>query len=227
MDRNFNQAVDINGDLTIDGDLTVSGNMNGNIIANELTETAIATLINLFLPVGTYLENENASFNPNTLYPGTTWVAESGYFHFSAGTAANPVYLLTEDTTFQSGKTYYTLSGGTYTAATVTVGNAVTANTYYERITGGKTGGEATHTLTVEEMPEHFHKRIIDEDTGGYVGRGHDSDNTEVGFRVEGAITSASSDQVGGYFITSNTGGSLPHNNIPPYIAVYRWKRTA
>lgn len=217
MNREFNQDVNVNGNL----------NVSDTITAKALSSELLSSLIDMFLPIGTYIENINSAFNTNTVYPGTTWVAESGYFHFSAGTVANPVYLLTEDTTFQSGKTYYTLSGGTYTAATVTVGNAVTANTYYERITGGKTGGEATHTLTVEELPEHFHKRIIDEDTGGYVGRGHDADNTEVGFRVEGAITSASSDQVGGYFITSNTGGSLPHNNIPPYIAVYRWKRTA
>lgn len=50
-------------------------------------------------------------------------------------------YVLTEDTTFVSEKTYYTRSGsGTtaspyeYTVATVTVGASVTANTYYEQM---------------------------------------------------------------------------------------------
>lgn len=42
-------------------------------------------------------------------------------------------YALTEDTTFQAGKTYYTKDGDTYTAATVTVGDPVTADTYYEQ----------------------------------------------------------------------------------------------
>ena len=40
-------------------------------------------------------------------------------------------YGLTSDETFQAGKTYYTESGGEYTQATVTTGEAVPANTYY------------------------------------------------------------------------------------------------
>ena len=27
--------------------------------------------------------------------------------------------------------------------------------------------------------------------------------------------------------IVQNTGGSQPHNNIPPYLAVFIWKRTS
>lgn len=41
-------------------------------------------------------------------------------------------YILTEDTTFQDGKTYYTLVGTTYSEATVTVGDTIPSNTYYE-----------------------------------------------------------------------------------------------
>ena len=44
-------------------------------------------------------------------------------------------YALTADTTFQEGKTYYTKDGDTYTAATVTVGEPVTPETYYEQST--------------------------------------------------------------------------------------------
>ena len=46
--------------------------------------------------------------------------------------AAEKAYALTEDETFQSGKTYYTKSGDVYTEASVTEGEAVTPNTYYE-----------------------------------------------------------------------------------------------
>lgn len=42
-------------------------------------------------------------------------------------------YALTADTAFQEGKTYYTTDGDTYTAATVTVGDPVTLETYYEQ----------------------------------------------------------------------------------------------
>lgn len=45
--------------------------------------------------------------------------------------AADFGYKLTEDTTFVSGVTYYTKSGDNFTKATVTVGNAVAADTYY------------------------------------------------------------------------------------------------
>ena len=45
-------------------------------------------------------------------------------------------YILTEDTTFSGDKTYYTYDSGEdeYTAATVTTGATVPANTYYEKL---------------------------------------------------------------------------------------------
>lgn len=41
-------------------------------------------------------------------------------------------FALTSDATFTADKTYYTLTDGKYTAATVTTGDPVTADTYYE-----------------------------------------------------------------------------------------------
>ncbi len=61
---------------------------------------------------------------------------------------AAAVYKLTEDTTFVSGKTYYTKSGDTYTVATVTAGESVTANTYYELVSGE---GKEINFLCVEK----------------------------------------------------------------------------
>lgn len=48
----------------------------------------------------------------------------------------NNKYIKTTDLTFVSGKDYYTLSNGTYSKATVTVGAAVSSNTYYELMQG-------------------------------------------------------------------------------------------
>ena len=47
--------------------------------------------------------------------------------------AAETQFDLTMDTEFQSGKTYYTKKGSSYTAATVTVGGTIPPDTYYEK----------------------------------------------------------------------------------------------
>ena len=73
----------------------------------------------------------------------------------------------------------------------------------------GATGGEATHTLTVDEMPKHTHGSI-------YTG----SSGTKNLPWLSG--TGSNLAYVGGY-----TGGDAAHNNMPPYLAVYMWKRTA
>ena len=81
-----------------------------------------------------------------------------------------------------------------------------------ETYAAGATGGEAAHTLTVEEMPSHSHEiQYISAETGDSVAG------------VKGAPTANwwSADYI------RATGGGAAHNNMPPYIAVYAWKRTA
>jgi len=77
--------------------------------------------------------------------------------------------------------------------------------------TNGSTGGEATHTLTEAELPAHVH-------------------NHEIGFGGDGT-TGRHSGQAAtvnrGTIDTGSTGSGTAHNNMPPYIAVYMWKRTA
>ena len=74
----------------------------------------------------------------------------------------------------------------------------------------GSTGGEASVSLTVEEIPSHNHGNYIEIASNAsdkYIGGG-----------------SACGDL---YRATANTGGGQPHNNMPPYLAVYVWQRTA
>lgn len=85
--------------------------------------------------------------------------------------------------------------------------------------TGGETGGEAEHLLTVNEIPAHNHA-ILDQTT------------TESSAPTAGAglaKTDARATQGSKYWWgnTMETGGSKPHNNLPPYLVVYIWKRTA
>ena len=80
----------------------------------------------------------------------------------------------------------------------------------------GATGGEAAHTLTTDEMPSHRH----------YVGAvgwpvdaaGPEHINSNWGSSAWPKVTPIDS--------TDDAGGGAAHNNMPPYLAVYIWKRT-
>lgn len=71
--------------------------------------------------------------------------------------------------------------------------------------------GEATHTLTESEMPAHTHS----------FARGV-TDNQVTGW-VSGTKFNANY----GTYSTGSTGGGGAHNNMPPYLPVYMWRRTS
>ena len=77
----------------------------------------------------------------------------------------------------------------------------------------GLTGGEADHTLTVAEMPSHRH--------GASEGQFHAYTGSNGADTVSGG-TNFKSIQY-----TAYAGGGGAHNNMPPYLAVYMWKRIA
>lgn len=85
----------------------------------------------------------------------------------------------------------------------------------------GATGGEATHTLTVDEMPENM---------GTFRTLSWSADNVATGaFSMTEQLVDRA-DTEGNLYGTAQyklSGGGQPHNNMPPYLAVYVWKRTA
>lgn len=83
--------------------------------------------------------------------------------------------------------------------------------------TAGNTGGEATHTLTVDEMPSHNH----------YIKSYRGGTQWAVGYLWSRAASDSGNVEGGQSNYTNNTGGGKAHNNMPPYLVVYAWKRTA
>ena len=80
--------------------------------------------------------------------------------------------------------------------------------------TNGNTGGEATHTLTINEMPSHNHNVNV----GVALNLG--TNQGLVSGHSPSAVDNVSRD-------TAKVGGGQPHNNMPPYLTVMMWKRTA
>lgn len=76
--------------------------------------------------------------------------------------------------------------------------------------TVNKTGGEKAHTLTIPEMPSHTHDISVEQKV-----RAGGTGYTLLDVGTATKLTS------------SSAGGNQAHNNLQPYVTVYRWQRTA
>ncbi|QBX31365.1 capsid and scaffold protein [Streptococcus phage Javan636] len=71
-------------------------------------------------------------------------------------------------------------------------------------------GGEKAHTLTIPEMPSHTHDISVEQKV-----RAGGTGYTLLDVGTATKLTS------------SSAGGNQAHNNLQPYVTVYRWQRTA
>ena len=166
--------------------------------------TSIQSIVDIIYPVGSIYMSVNST-SPAVLFGGT-WA--------------------------QIQDTFLLAAGSTYSA--------------------GDTGGEATHILTTSETPAHTHERgtmnitgtvtmhgqekpgLFNGITGAFAANRHESSayvtqadltsRTYSGGSDSGFNFDASRNWTGS---TSSVGGNGAHNNMPPYLAVYMWKRTA
>lgn len=103
----------------------------------------------------------------------------------------------------------------------------------------GSTGGEATHRLTVNELPSHDHTATVSSDGAHTHKIGTDKDayylysgecwsihNASSGADYMNGATSSNGKHSHTVTIGS-TGEGAAHNNMPPYWAVYMWVRSA
>ena len=88
----------------------------------------------------------------------------------------------------------------------------------------GSTGGEATHKLTTHEIPGHQHGPITIGNDGvniiHWLSNSQSSSKNEWGFTYDTAMS-------GNELYSGYAGGGGAHNNMPPYLAVYMWKRVS
>ena len=114
----------------------------------------------------------------------------------------------------------------------------------------GSTGGEATHTLTIDEMPSHDHSAISSSNgdhnhslvsiTGtddlNFINGTNEfliqNSDTTMGWpqSVNTSLKYGSTGNAGSHshsLTVNSTGGSQPHNNMPPYLTINVWKRVA
>ena len=94
-------------------------------------------------------------------------------------------------------------------------GGRVTVGVVNGKYAAGATGGEEKHSLTIDELAQHEHNFNR---PNWYTSDANGSAN------IIGTDTGRTKVYTGK---TEKAGGGQPHNNMQPYIVVYRWRRVA
>lgn len=95
--------------------------------------------------------------------------------------------------------------------------------------TAGRTGGEAEHTLINAEIPAvngsiTMHHAAIGTNINMVDGCFTGDSIVQGSYRQGGTLLNADTVSVG-KILYSNGGGNQAHNNMPPYLTVFIWKR--
>lgn len=180
---------------TFSGSISAGGNYNGKYVTGTWLQTTQVTDLGRKPPKVAVLD-------------------ESGWIYSRALSSLilEAVYPIGSIYMSVDGTSPATLFGGTWKA----IQGKFLLGAYSGAYKAGTTGGEASHTLTTSEMPNHNHAL--------YFPNAGADDHSAPGNYPDGPSNSTYY-AVSSY--TSREGGGQAHNNMPPYLAVYIWKRTA
>lgn len=100
-------------------------------------------------------------------------------------------------------------------------GTGTDSNSTSQTFTAGATGGEYTHKLTTSEMPSHTHD--LEDTTGQAKSEAYNGS----GARSWELLDIGNASGTNRALRARATGGNGYHNNMPPYVAVYIYRRTS
>ena len=193
-------TVQNNADTNFTADNEYEWNIQVNV-ADKLGSTTYNLLLPRGIPIA-YVDTKKNSFGVNCFPKNEKSLEINGKTVFDMVYPVGSVYVSVNSTSPA------TLFGGTWVQ--IKDKFLLSAGDTYK---AGATGGEATHVLTVEEMPRH----------------NHSIDNLNASGSTTPYMTVQAQEKkgYGGNVQTFFTGGGQAHNNMPPYIVVYIWQRTA
>ena len=204
------------------------GDASEHTISSNLSKIFLGTtsILDIFYPIGSYYETSDANFNPNTVWGGTWYREIQGQVHISAG--SNYTVSGTDTTSTDSGETRVGTNRGGATSVSYTPSGTNADKTV------SVSGTVGSHTLTTDEIPSHSHSISF------YYGGVGKANAPQRGYYEDTEAKSVSTSSAGGGKGHSHTfsGSSTAHthtftgtakniNVMQPYIAVYRWHRTA
>lgn len=164
----------------------------------------------------------SGAYSDLTGTPNLATVATSGSYADLSNKPSIPTNTSIIDLIYPVGS-YYWNSNSTSPATLFGVGTWTQITNQFIFAAGGDyasgdTGGEVDHLLTIQEMPSHDHRCIMDQSFFAYGGPMESDDGPASGHGYAYPFY---------YSFTGTKGGSRSHNNMPPYIVAYCWRRDA
>lgn len=164
----------------------------------------------------------SGAYSDLTGTPNLATVATSGSYADLSNKPSIPTNTSIVDLIYPVGS-YYWNSNSTSPATLFGVGTWTQITNQFVFAAGGDyasgdTGGEVDHLLTIQEMPSHDHRCITDESLNVYGGPFESDVGPASGHGYAYPFY---------YSFTGTKGGNRSHNNMPPYIVAYCWRRDA